>query len=132
MKKTSRPFDSVTAAASRREANRYLTPNGKERHVDEASRNAFDYLITEWDGTDLSARMNMVQVEDRQTNLDYLAAQLFYCTDRKCPTRSLNFWVASTSTSTISTRFMAIHTPPLRTRSQNFYFSRQRRTINDL
>ena len=30
MKKTTRPFDSVTAAASRREANRYLTPDGKE------------------------------------------------------------------------------------------------------
>ena len=81
MRKTTNPFDSVTVAASRREANRYLTPDGKERHVDENLRNAFDYLITKWDGTDSSARMNMVQVEDRQTNLECLAAQLFYCTD---------------------------------------------------
>ena len=81
MQKTTSPFDSVTAAASRHEANRYLTPDGKERHVDKNLRNAFDYLITKWDGTDSSACMNMVQVEDRQTNLEYLAAQLFYCTD---------------------------------------------------
>ena len=53
MEKTTSPFDRVTAAASRREANRYLTPNGKERHIDENLRNAFDYLITKWDGTDL-------------------------------------------------------------------------------
>ena len=29
--------------------------------------------------------MNMAQVEDRQTNLEYLAARLFYCTDEMPP-----------------------------------------------
>ena len=86
MKKTTSPFDSVTAAAtSRQKATRYVTPNGKERHVDENLRNAFDYLITKWDGTISSARTNRVQVEDYQTNLDYLSARLFYCTDEMPP-----------------------------------------------
>jgi hypothetical protein len=29
----------------------YVTPDGKERHVAENLRNAFDYLITKWVGT---------------------------------------------------------------------------------
>ena len=70
---------------STHEATRYVTPNGKERHVDENLRNAFDYLITRWDGTISSARTNMVQLEDYQTNLDYLSARLFYCTDEMPP-----------------------------------------------
>ena len=90
MKKTTSPFDSVTAAAtSRQKATCYLTPDGKERHVDENLRNAFDYLITKWDGTVSSGKMNMVQVEEEagvhQTNLDYLSARLFYCTDEMPP-----------------------------------------------
>ena len=67
----------------------YLTPNGKERHVDENLRSAFDYLITKWDGTVSSGKINMVQVEEEagvhQTNLDYLSARLFYCTDEMPP-----------------------------------------------
>jgi hypothetical protein len=58
-----------------------VTPDGKERHVDENLRNAFDYLITKWDGTVSSGKMNMVHVGDWQTNLDYLSARLCYCTD---------------------------------------------------
>jgi hypothetical protein len=87
MKKPTNPFENVTAAAtSRRKATRYVTPNGKERHVDEKYRNAFDYLITEWNGTDSSASMmNMVQVEDSQINLAYLSGLLFYCTDEMPP-----------------------------------------------
>ena len=73
---------------STHKATRYETPNGKERHVDESLRNAFDYLITMWDGTVSSGKMNMVQVEEvgvYQTNLDYLSARLFYCTDEMPP-----------------------------------------------
>ena len=74
---------------STHKATRYVTPNGKERHVDENLRNAFDYLITKWDGTVSSGSMNMVQVEEEagvyQTNLDYLSARLFYCTDEMPP-----------------------------------------------
>ena len=66
---------------STHKATRYVTPNGKERHVDENLRNAFDYLITKWDGTGPSDKMNMVHVGDWQTNLDYLSARLSYCTD---------------------------------------------------
>ena len=85
MKKSTSPFDSVTAAVtSRRKATRYVTPNGKERHVDENLRNAFDYLITKWDGTVSSGKMNMVHV-GMETNLDYLSARLFYCTDEMSP-----------------------------------------------
>ena len=66
-------------------ATRYVTPNGKERHVNESLRNAFDCLITKWDGTVSSGKMNMVHVGDWQTNLDYLSARLFYCTDEMPP-----------------------------------------------
>ena len=89
MKKSTSPFDSVTAAVtSRRKATRYVTPNGKERHVAENVRKAFDYLIAMWDGTDSSGLINMVQVEEvgvYQANLDYLSARLFYCTDEMPP-----------------------------------------------
>ena len=62
MKKTTSPFGRVTAAAtSRQKVARYVTPDGRERHVDENLRNAFDYLITKWDGTVSSGKMNMVQ-----------------------------------------------------------------------
>ena len=74
---------------STHKATRYVTPNGKERHVDESLRNAFDYLITKWDGTVSSGKMNMVHVGEEagvhQTNLDYLSARLFYCTDEMPP-----------------------------------------------
>ena len=72
---------------STHKATNYVTPDGKERHVDENLRNSFDYLITKWDGTVSSARTNMVQLEDYQTNLDlvYLSARLFYCTDEMPP-----------------------------------------------
>ena len=66
---------------STHKATRYVTPDGKERHVDENLRNAFDYLITKWDGTVSSGKMNMVHVGDWQTNLDRLSLGLFYCTD---------------------------------------------------
>ena len=76
MNKPTSPFENITAAAtSRHKATRYVTPDGKERHVDENLRSAFDYLITKWDGTVSSSKMNMVQVEEvgvYQTNLDYL------------------------------------------------------------
>ena len=86
MNKTTNPFDSVNAAAtSRQKVARYVTPDGRERHVDENLRNAFDYLITKWDGTVSSGKMNMVHVGDWQTNLDYLSARLFYCTDEMPP-----------------------------------------------
>jgi hypothetical protein len=62
MKKTTSPFGRVTAAAtSRQKVARYVTPDGRERHGDENLRNAFDYLITKWDGTVSSGKMNMVQ-----------------------------------------------------------------------
>ena len=71
---------------STHKATRYVMPNGKERHVDENLRNAFDYLITKWDGTVSSGKMNMVHVEGLdQTNLDYLSARLLYCTDEMPP-----------------------------------------------
>ena len=74
---------------STHKATRYVTPNGKERHVDENLRNAFDYLITKWDGTVSSGKMNMVQVEEEagvhQINLDCLSLGLFYCTDEMPP-----------------------------------------------
>ena len=72
---------------STHKATNYVTPDGKERHVDENLRNSFDYLITKWDGTISSARTNMVQLEDYQANLDlvYLSARLFYCTDEMPP-----------------------------------------------
>ena len=85
MKKTTSPFDSVTAAAtSRQKATRYVTPNGKERHVDENLRKAFNYLITMWDGTVSSGKMNMVQVEEE-------APRDFSIALTKCPPMSLNF-----------------------------------------
>ena len=122
MQKTTNPFDSVNAAAtSRQKATRYVTPDGKERHVDENLRNAFDYLITRWDGTVSSGKMNMVHVGDWQTNLDYLSARLFYCTD-EMPPDVVELLGPSTSTSTSNTRFMVIHTPPQRTRSLKSLF----------
>jgi hypothetical protein len=94
MKKSTSPFDSVTAAVtSRRKATRYVTPNGKERHVAENVRKAFDYLITMWDGTDSSGLINMVQVEEvgvYQANLDYLSGDFFIALT-KCPPILFNF-----------------------------------------
>ena len=85
MKKTTSPFDSVTAAAtSRQKVARYVTPDGRERHGDENLRNAFDYLITKWDGTVSSGKMNMVQVEEE-------APRDFSIALTKCPPMSLNF-----------------------------------------
>ena len=79
MKKAASPFDSATAAASRREANRYLTPKGKERHAPEDLRNTFDYLITMLNGTKSG------KVADREADLRYLSGRLFYCTDHMTP-----------------------------------------------
>ena len=105
---------------STQKATHYVTPDGKERHVDENLRNAFDYLITKWDGTVSSARTNMVQLEDvpGTTKPTWTTSPRdFSIALTKCPPMSLNFYFASTSTSTSNTRFMVIHTPPQRTRS---------------
>ena len=93
MKKTTSPFGSVTAAAtSRHKATRYVTPNGKERHVDENLRNAFDYLITKWDGTVSSGKMNMVQVEEGRGKPTWtISPRDFSIALTKCPPMSLNF-----------------------------------------
>jgi hypothetical protein len=91
MKKTTSPFDSVTAAAtSRQKATRYVTPNGKERHVDENLRKAFNYLITMWDGTVSSGKMNMVHVGARQPTWT-ISPRDFSIALTKCPPMSLNF-----------------------------------------
>jgi hypothetical protein len=59
----------------------YVTPDGKERHVPENLRNAFDYLLTKYDGSDSSALVHKIKVEDWETNLCYLSGRLYYCTD---------------------------------------------------
>ena len=92
MNKTTNPFDSVTAAAtSRQKATRYVTPNGKERHVDENLRNAFDYLITKWDGTVSSGKMNMVHVGGPDKPTWTISPRDFSIALTKCPPMSLNF-----------------------------------------
>jgi hypothetical protein len=85
MKKLTNPFEDVTAAGtSRQKATDYVTPDGKERHVPEKLRNAFDYLITMWDGTK-SSFDHTVKVEDWETDLRYLSGRLYYCTDDMPP-----------------------------------------------
>ena len=79
---------------STHKATRYVTPNGKERHVNESLRNAFDYLITKWDGTVSSGKMNMVQVEEEpgSTKLTWTTSPRdFFIALTKCPPMSLNF-----------------------------------------
>ena len=53
---------------NRHKATDYVAPNGKKKHASEDLRNAFDYLITMWDGTKPSFN-HTVKVAVRETVL---------------------------------------------------------------
>ena len=70
-------------------ATRYVTPNGKERHVNGEFAQCIRLPHYEVGRHCSSGKINMVQVEEEagvhQTNLDCLSARLFYCTDEMPP-----------------------------------------------